>query len=82
MVGSAVINLIYKVFMYFVGGYEPLRFNFNTSFYSTIKDFISFIFYILPIYGLKTIVSLIISITLFRVIIALVKTLWDLIPIL
>jgi hypothetical protein len=82
MVGTAVINLVYKVFMYFVGGYEPLRFNIDSTFYSTIKDFISFIFYILPIDGLKTIVSLIISITLFRAIVAIVKTLWDLLPIL
>jgi hypothetical protein len=82
MVVDFAINIAYKVFMFFFGGFEPLRFNFDISVYSTFNNFISFIFYIIPIDGLKPIISLIISITLFRVIVSIVKTVWDLLPIL
>jgi hypothetical protein len=82
MIGDAAVNLFYKIFMSFFGGYEPLRFNVDSSVYEAVTNFLSFIFYILPIEGLKPIITLVIAITVFRIIVSVVKTLWDLLPIL
>lgn len=82
MITDAIINVIYNVFMFFLGGYEPLHFNFDTTVFKTFSDFFAFLFYILPIDGLLPIVTIIIGITTFRIIISIVKTVWDLLPIL
>ena len=82
MITDALITLIYDAFMYFLGGYEPLQFNIDTTVFRTFSDFLAFIFYILPIDGLLPIVTIFISLMVFRIIISVVKTIWDLLPIL
>lgn len=82
MITDALINLIYNVFMFFLGGYEPLHFNLDTTIFRTFSDFFAFLFYILPIKELLPIVTIIVSIMIFRIIISVVKTIWDLLPIL
>lgn len=82
MITDALITLIYDAFMFFLGGYEPLQFNVDTTIFRTFSDFLAFIFYILPIDGLLPIVTIFIGLMLFRIIISVVKTVWDLLPIL
>lgn len=82
MITDACINLIYNIFMALLGSYEPLTFNFDSSVYGTISNFLAFIFYILPIDGLVPIVVIVIGITVFRIVISVIKTVWDLLPIL
>lgn len=80
MIINAIMDLIYKAFMFLFGDCEPLRFNVSSTVYGFIHDFMAFIFFILPMEGLQTIFGIIVSIILFRVIVSLVKTLWDLLP--
>ena len=80
MVVDYLLYLIYKAFKFVVGNHEPLRFNIDSSVYEVIHDFIAFIFFILPIDGLKVIFSIILMIIGFRIFVSLVKTLWDLLP--
>lgn len=68
--------------MFFLDGHEPLDFNIDISFVDVITDFLGFIFYVIPISGLTPIISIIVTIVAFRIIIAIVKTIWDLLPIL
>lgn len=68
--------------MSFLGTNEPIEFNIDTTVFKTISDFLAFIFYILPIDGLLSIVSIFIGLMIFRIIISVVKTIWDLLPIL
>lgn len=82
MIADSIINIIYNIFMFLVGGHEPLRFNVNETFYTTVNDFFAFIFYILPVDGLFTILGIIIAITGFRIFISVIKTIWDLLPLL
>lgn len=82
MISDIFITLIYDLFMFFLGGYEPLHFNIDTTVFRTFSDFLAFIFYILPINGLLPIVTIVVGITMFRVIISVIKTIWDLLPIL
>lgn len=82
MITELVINLIYNAFMFIVGGHEPLRFNVDSSVYDFICDFMAFIFFIIPVNGLKVLLSTIVSIIVFRALISLIKTIWDLLPLL
>lgn len=82
MLTDAVITMFYDIFMSFLGTNEPVDFNIDTTVFKTISDFLAFIFYILPIDGLLTIVSIFIGLMIFRIIISVVKTIWDLLPIL
>lgn len=82
MITDIFVTLIYDLFMFFLGGYEPLHFNIDTTVFRTFTDFLAFIFYILPINGLLPIVTIVVGITMFRVIVSLIKTVWDLLPIL
>ncbi len=74
--------MFYNIFMSFLGTNEPIEFNIDTTVFKTISDFLTFIFYILPIDGLLSIVSIFIGLMIFRIIISVVKTIWDLLPIL
>lgn len=82
MITDLLINIIYKAFMFVAEGHKPLRFNVDSSFFEVIHDFIAFIFFILPVNGLKTIFSIILMIIGFRIFISVIKTLWDLLPLL
>lgn len=82
MITDAIINLIYDAFMFFLGAYEPLQFNMDTTVFRTLSDFLAFIFYIIPMYGLKPMVIIIIGIIGFRIVISVIKTIWDLLPLL
>ena len=82
MITDAMINSVYDVFMSFLGGFEPLHFNIDTSIFQTLSDFLAFIFYILPIDGLVPIVTIFAGLMMFRIVISVIKTVWDLLPIL
>lgn len=82
MITDVFISFIYDVFMFLVNGREPLRFNVDSSFYTAANDFLAFMFYILPIDGLMIIIEIIIIIIGFRIFISVIKTLWDLLPLL
>lgn len=82
MLTDAVITMFYDIFMSFLGTNEPIQFNIDTTVFKTISDFLAFIFYILPVDGLLTIISIFIGLMIFRIIISVVKTIWDLLPIL
>lgn len=80
MVVDYLISLIYKAFKFAVGNHQPLRFNIDSSVYEVIHDFVAFIFFILPINGLKPIFTIVLAIIGFRIFVSVVKTLWDLLP--
>lgn len=80
MITDAIIGIAYNIFMFLFGGFQPLHFNFDIKLVDTVKDFLAFIFFILPMDGLLDIVPVIIIIVLFRILISFIKTVWDLIP--
>lgn len=82
MITDAIINLVYDIFMFLLGGYEPLTFNIDTTVFRTFSDFLAFIFYILPVDGLMPMVGIFMGIMTFRIVVSIIKTIWDLLPIL
>lgn len=82
MICDAIFTIFYNVFMFFMGGFQPLHFDFDINLTQTVKDFLAFIFFILPIDGMIDVLPLIIAVVLFRIIISFIKTIWDLLPLL
>lgn len=82
MITDAIISLVYDIFMFFLGSYEPLTFNIDTTVFSTFSDFLAFIFYILPMDGLMPMVTIFAGLMMFRIVVSVIKTIWDLLPVL
>lgn len=82
MVTNSIIELVNKVVMSFFSGWEDIDLLIPMTAFNTLEDIFAFLFYILPINGIVTMVGIIVSIMTFRIIISLIKTLWELIPIL
>ncbi len=82
MITDAIISLVYDIFMFFLGSYEPLTFNIDTTVFGTFSDFLAFIFYILPMDGLMPMVTIFAGLMMFRIVVSVIKTIWDLLPVL
>lgn len=82
MISDKVLEIINSIFLYFFDGWTSIDLLISTSAYETLADIFAFLFYILPIEGIMTIVQIFISIMCFRILISLIKTLWQLLPIL
>lgn len=82
MVTNSIIELVNKVVMSFFSGWEDIDLLIPMIAFNTLEDIFAFLFYILPIDGIVTMVGIIVAIMTFRIIISLIKTLWELIPIL
>lgn len=53
----------------------------DTTAFTYVRDILSVVGYLLPMDTIFAIVVMIVSITVFKVVIALITTLWDLLPI-
>lgn len=82
MIMDHVLEMINKIFLSFFQGWEDIDLLISSSVYETLSDIFAFLFYILPMDGIVTIVGLFISIMGLRILISLIKTLWQLLPIL
>lgn len=80
MISDMMINLVYEAFMFAMGGYQPLHFNFELTLVDTVEDFLSFIFFILPVKNMLNVLPIIIAVIGFRILIAFVTTIWRLLP--
>lgn len=80
MILDSIIDIIYRLFMNFLDGYKPLSLDIDITFFDTLTDFFAFIFYVLPIDGLKPIIGIILAIMGFRLVIVIFKTIWDVLP--
>lgn len=64
---------------------EPLgklSFTVSEGFYQVLENYLSFCLYIFPFYELMPIVVFIFSMFMFRIAISIIKTIWQLLPVL
>lgn len=59
-----------------------LSFTVSEGFYQVLENYLAFCLYIFPFYELMPIVVFIFSMFMFRIAISLVKTIWQLLPVL
>lgn len=81
MIFQGIISGILNVVNWALSPLELLNWGFNTLNLAPLKNFLSVIYYILPIAQLKPIIIFIITMFVFRAVIALIRTIWEILPI-
>ena len=80
MISEFFLNIIFK----FLSGMLNLRpdvsWSVDTTAFSYFLDIVRIVGYLVPAQTVYAIITLIVAFTVFRIIISLIKTIWDLLP--
>lgn len=82
MIIDTILNCFFGIVNFILSPLEVLNWVFNTSVISFLSSVLRVIYYILPIQKLLPIITFIVAMFIFRSVISLIKTIWDLIPLL
>lgn len=86
MIGEFLLNIIFTIVTgildsFSMFGIFDIAWDVGSAKWSTFFDIVRSICYFLPVDTISTIVGLIVSFAIFRVVIRLIITIWDLLPI-
>lgn len=80
MVFQGFINVVLNIIDWALSPLNGLNWVFSNFDLSPLRNFLSVIYYILPIENILPIFVFIVSMFAFRIVISLVKTIWDILP--
>ena len=80
MISEFFLNIIFSLLSGMLETLPEITWDPNTSALAFINDVISVVCYMLPMGTVRAIVSLIITLTIFRIVISIPKMIWDLLP--
>ena len=81
MIGEAAIDIVFKIISGFLNFLPDVSWDPGGAAVSFIGDCCASVCYLLPMGAVKGIVSVIVTFTIFKAVISLIKTIWDLLPI-
>lgn len=81
MISEFMLNILFNLVSGMLSVLPDVSWNVDLSALQPFFDLISVACYLLPMPTVIAIVSLVLSLTMFRIIISIVKTVWDLLPI-
>lgn len=81
MIFTGVINFILLIVNNALDVIPVIDIAFNMEYFEGFLGFINFCTYLFPCYALWPLLYIVISLTVFRIIIAFLKTLWGILPI-
>lgn len=79
MIGEFLLNIIFNIVEGFLS-IVPVEWTADTTFFEYVRDILDIVTYMLPWKHVVTIISLIMSVTLFRCAVAFARTIWDILP--
>lgn len=82
MVTNTLMNVIFGIVNIILSPISLLGWGFNLALCSPLGDFLKIVYYVLPIGKLIPIITFIVAMFIFRALVALIKTIWDLLPVL
>lgn len=82
MIIEALLNVVFGIVNVILSPIELLNWGFDLVLLSPLVNILKVIYYVLPIGKLSPIIIFIVSMFVFRAVISLIKTIWDLLPIL
>lgn len=82
MITFKIFEIFAAIIDFFFSGTETFSISVDFALFEPVRNTLGFIMYMLPMDGLFVIVDIIVMINLFRIVIALLKTIWDILPIL
>lgn len=81
MVTEFIIDLVYNIVSGLLSILPDISWDVDSSIFSYFIGILQAAGYMLPMGTVSTIVGLIVSLTVFRIVISLVRTIWDLLPV-
>lgn len=82
MIVESILNIIFGVVNIILSPISLLGWGFDLALCSPLGDILKVVYYVLPIDKLSPIISFIVAMFIFRAVIALIKTIWQLLPVL
>lgn len=82
MIIEALIDMLFALLNSFFEQLPDISWEVDNSFLDVFLDVLRMVCYLLPMDTVVSIIGLIVSITIFRIVISLIKTIWELIPLL
>ena len=80
MITEFFLNIVFNALTRMLEMLPEITWDPNTTALTFINDVISVVCYMLPMGTVRAIINLIITLTIFRIVIAIPKTIWDLLP--
>jgi len=81
MIISGILNFILLIFNNALDIIPVIDIAFSGEYFDGFLGFINFCTYLFPIYALWPLVGVVIGLTLFRIVISALKTIWSILPI-
>lgn len=80
MIVEAVLELVFKAVEGLLGMLPDVQWNLEGSAFTVFLDYVEMVCYLLPMGTILQIVSIVVGLITFKIVIALIKTIWDLLP--
>ena len=80
MIGEGLLNIIFAIVSDIFSLLPDISWSVDTPFFDCLISFIRMVGYLLPWETVTAICGLIVALTLFRIVVAFIKTIWDLLP--
>lgn len=81
MIVEAILSVVFGVVNIILAPVSVLSWGFDViSYLSPLGDILAIVYYVLPIGKLAPIISFIVAMFIFRAVIALIKTIWAVLP--
>ena len=81
MITDVVLALVLKIVSPLLGLLKPINIVVNSVYIDYVFDVVSGIMYFLPVDTINTIIGIMISLWVFRVVISFLRALWSILPI-
>lgn len=81
MVSEFLLNIIFQIVEWLLSGLPEISVNFAAVDTSIFMGCVRCVLYLLPLDTINTIIGIIIAVSGFRIFIAIVKTIWDMLPV-
>ena len=81
MIGEFLLNIVFKIVTDILSLLPSFEINVDSTAFEYFLGIVRVASYMLPMGTVSAIVSLIVSLTIFRIVIAFIKTIWDLLPV-
>ena len=80
MVSEFLINIVFNIVSVFLSGLPDISWSVDTTAFDYFIGIIQVVGYLLPMDTVANIAGLVVALTIFRIGVAGVKTIWDLLP--
>ena len=81
MIVDWIINFVFNVVNLLLAPVTTIGWGLSLAFASPLGSILAVIYYVLPISQLSPIIMVIVTLFVFRAVIALIKTIWQLLPV-